>query len=63
MCAWLFRQAVSAGDLVVHSLIPKARAHYDLERLWRDGKLVEIPPETPVETQVAPKVKRAKKSA
>jgi ribosome-associated protein len=46
------------GDLVVHSLTPKARAYYDLERLWRDGKTVEIPPEAPV----APKVKRAKKS-
>ena len=47
------------GDLVVHSLTPKARAYYDLERLWRDGKLVDIPPEAPV----VPKVKRAKKSA
>jgi len=47
------------GDLVVHSLTPKARAYYDLERLWRDGKAVEIPPEAPVPA----KVKRAKKSA
>jgi ribosome-associated protein len=47
------------GDLVVHSLTPKARAYYDLERLWRDGKTVEIPPEAPV----VPKAKRAKKSA
>ena len=34
------------GDLVVHALTPKARAYYDLERLWREGKPVEIPPET-----------------
>jgi ribosome-associated protein len=31
------------GDLVVHVLTPKARAYYDLERLWRDGKSIEIP--------------------
>jgi ribosome-associated protein len=47
------------GDLVVHSLTPKARAYYDLERLWRDGKPVEIPAEAPV----VAKAKRAKKSA
>ena len=47
------------GDLVVHTLTPKARAYYDLERLWREGKPVEIPPEAPV----VPKAKRAKKSA
>jgi ribosome-associated protein len=45
------------GDLIVHALTPKARAYYDLERLWREGKPVEIPPEEPV----APK-KRAAKS-
>jgi ribosome-associated protein len=47
------------GDLVVHALTPKARAYYDLERLWRDGRPVEIPAEAPA----APKAKRAKKSA
>jgi ribosome-associated protein len=47
------------GDLVVHSLTPKARSYYDLERLWRDGRPVEIPPEAPV----VAKAKRAKKSA
>ena len=37
------------GDVVVHVLTPKARAYYDLERLWREGKPVEIPPPaTPV---------------
>ena len=33
------------GDLLVHIFSEKARAYYDLERLWRTGKHVEIPPE------------------
>jgi ribosome-associated protein len=33
------------GDLVVHIFSPKAREYYDLERLWRSAKAVEIPPE------------------
>jgi ribosome-associated protein len=33
------------GDLLVHIFSPKAREYYDLERLWRGGKNVEIPPE------------------
>ena len=33
------------GDLLVHVFSPKAREYYDLERLWRSGKNVEIPPE------------------
>jgi len=33
------------GDLLVHVFSPKARAYYDLERLWRSGKNVPIPPE------------------
>ncbi len=33
------------GDLVIHIFSPKAREYYDLERLWRGAKLVEIPPE------------------
>lgn len=49
------------GDLVVHALTPKARAYYDLERLWREGKPVTIPAEAPA-LPAAPKVKRAKKS-
>jgi len=31
------------GDLLVHIFSPKARAFYDLERLWRNAKRVEIP--------------------
>jgi ribosome-associated protein len=33
------------GDLLVHIFSPKARAYYDLERLWRAAKTVEIPAE------------------
>ena len=33
------------GDFLVHIFSPKARAYYDLERLWRNAKPVEIPPE------------------
>ena len=33
------------GDLLVHIFSPKARDYYDLERLWRSAKPVEIPPE------------------
>jgi ribosome-associated protein len=29
-------------DLVVHIFSKKARAYYDLERLWRDGKHLEV---------------------
>lgn len=32
------------GDLVVHVMSPQARSFYDLERLWRQAKPVEIPP-------------------
>jgi ribosome-associated protein len=31
------------GDLLVHIFSPKARDYYDLERLWRSAKTVEIP--------------------
>ena len=31
------------GDLLVHIFSPKAREYYDLERLWRSGRPVEIP--------------------
>ncbi len=33
------------GDLLVHIFSPKARDYYDLERLWRSAKTVEIPAE------------------
>ena len=33
------------GDFLVHIFSPKSREYYDLERLWRNAKTVEIPPE------------------
>ncbi len=33
------------GDMIVHVFSEKARAFYDLDRLWRQAQLVEIPPE------------------
>jgi ribosome-associated protein len=33
------------GDFLVHIFSPKSRQYYDLERLWRSAKSVEIPPE------------------
>jgi ribosome-associated protein len=33
------------ADLLVHIFSPKARAYYDLERLWRNARAVEIPAE------------------
>ena len=33
------------GDILVHVFSPQSRSYYDLERLWRSAKPVEIPPE------------------
>ena len=33
------------GDFVVHVFEQKARKFYDLERLWRESKRIEVPPE------------------
>ena len=33
------------GDLLIHVFSTKARDYYDLERLWRSAKTVEIPAE------------------
>ena len=33
------------GDFLVHIFSPQARAYYDLERLWRNARPVEVPPE------------------
>jgi ribosome-associated protein len=30
------------GDYLVHVFSEKARAYYDLERLWRDGKIMPV---------------------
>ena len=31
------------GDFIVHVFSERARAYYDLERLWRQAKSVELP--------------------
>ena len=41
---------VDYGDFVVHIFDDKARRFYDLERLWRESKRVELPPELIGET-------------
>ena len=32
------------GNFLVHIFSPKSREYYDLERLWRNAKTVEVPP-------------------
>ena len=34
------------SDLIVHVFSEKARGFYDLDRLWRQGKPLEIPADT-----------------
>jgi ribosome-associated protein len=41
------------SDLIVHVFSEKARTFYDLDRLWRQGKVVEVPVESPLEQTVA----------
>lgn len=33
------------GDYLIHVFSEKARAYYDLERLWKSAKVLPIPPE------------------
>jgi ribosome-associated protein len=36
---------VDYGDFILHVFEDKARKFYDLERLWREGKRIELPPD------------------
>ena len=36
---------VDYGDFIVHIFLQKTRTYYDLERLWRHAKKVDVPPE------------------
>ena len=42
MAEWIL---LDYGDFVVHVFEDKARKFYDLERLWRESKRVNLPPE------------------
>lgn len=33
------------GDFIIHVFVEKTRTFYDLERLWRHAKPVDVPPE------------------
>ena len=33
------------GDYLVHIFLEKARTYYDLERLWRHARSVDVPAE------------------
>lgn len=33
------------GDYLIHVFSEKARTYYDLDRLWRHAKIVDVPPE------------------
>jgi ribosome-associated protein len=33
---------IDYGNVVVHVFTPESRSFYDLDRLWRDGKTVDI---------------------
>lgn len=41
------------SDLIVHVFSEKARSFYDLDRLWRQGKILEIPAEFPADLSTA----------
>lgn len=34
------------GDIIIHIFTKETRAFYDLERLWRDGRRINIPNES-----------------
>jgi ribosome-associated protein len=40
VAAWTL---IDFGDLIVHIFNESARSFYDLERLWRDAKKIEVP--------------------
>lgn len=35
--------AMDYGDVLVHIFLPDVREYYDLEHLWHDAKLTDIP--------------------
>lgn len=39
-CQWV---AIDFTDVLVHIFLPEARQYYDLDNLWQDAKVTEIP--------------------
>jgi len=39
-CLWV---AMDYGTVMVHTFVPEAREHYDLEHLWDDAALEHLP--------------------
>lgn len=35
--------AMDYADVIVHIMLPEVRAYYDIEHLWADANLIEIP--------------------
>ena len=35
--------AMDYGDVLVHVFLPDVRSYYDLERLWEDAELTQVP--------------------
>ena len=48
-------------DLVIHIFSKKARAYYDLERLWRDAKTIDVAQLIQGERQEGAPVRRTRK--
>ncbi len=48
-------------DLVIHIFSRKARAYYDLERLWRDAKTLDVAQLIEVEKQESAPARRTRK--
>ena len=47
---------IDLADLIVHVFAPEVREHYDIERLWSDGKAIdlELPDEIESSAEIAP---------
>ena len=35
--------AMDYGDVLVHVFLPDVRSYYDLEHLWEDAELIQVP--------------------
>ena len=39
----VFWMAMDYGNVMVHLFLPEAREHYDIENLWAEAELIQIP--------------------